>query len=99
MPYHYIQQVKRLFMSFAQNNSGQNESENFICAITGEIMFDPVVTADGQSYEREVIVEWLINNNTSPNTNTDLPHKNLVPNVALKNAIGNYLITHPLEWN
>ena len=58
-----------------------------VCPITQEIMEDPVVCADGHSYERSAIEKWLQARQTSPCTNAPLPHKNLVPNHALRNLI------------
>lgn len=58
-----------------------------VCPITQEIMEDPVVCADGHSYERAAIEKWLQARQTSPCTNAPLPHKNLVPNHALRNLI------------
>lgn len=43
-------------------------------------MVDPVSTMDGQTYEREAIVEWLENNDTSPSTGELLKDKKLIPN-------------------
>ena len=60
---------------------------SFICCIGYEVMVDPVMCADGHSYERAQIEAWLLNNSTSPKTNLILPHKNLIPNLALKEAI------------
>jgi serine/threonine protein kinase len=50
-------------------------------------MADPVVTADGQTYERNAIEGWLLTRNTSPATGAVLPHKELAPNFALRKAI------------
>lgn len=36
----------------------------YFCPITIEIMEDPVIAADGHSYERAAIVEWLVNTHT-----------------------------------
>jgi len=58
-----------------------------ICPITQEIMEDPVVCADGHSYERQAITQWLLSRDTSPATNTALLHRNVVPNYALRNLI------------
>ena len=58
-----------------------------ICPITQEVMEDPVVCADGHSYERSAIEKWLQTKSTSPSTNAPLLHKNLVPNHALRNLI------------
>ena len=61
--------------------------EDFTCSITQNIMIDPVVCADGHTYERAGITQWLKQNDTSPNTGLTLPHKNLAPNIALRRAI------------
>ena len=58
-----------------------------ICPITHEVMEDPVVCADGHSYERAAITQWLLARDTSPCTNAPLLHKNVVPNHALRNLI------------
>jgi hypothetical protein len=41
-------------------------SEEFICSITHELMVDPVLAQDGNTYERSAILEWLETNNKSP---------------------------------
>lgn len=43
--------------------------------------------ADGHSYERAAITQWLLARDTSPCTNAPLLHKNVVPNHALRNLI------------
>jgi len=53
---------------------------SLICPITQAIMCDPVVAADGHTYEREAITIWLENHNTSPKTNETLSSKQLLPN-------------------
>ncbi len=63
--------------------------EDFLCPITQSIMSDPVTDANGHSYEKAAIEEWLSNHNTSPVTGALLSHKNLVPNHSLRNAIIN----------
>ena len=45
---------------------------DFFCPITSEIMEDPVVTADGHTYERKAITAWLAKSNTSPMTGVTL---------------------------
>ena len=61
--------------------------EDCICPITQQMMIDPVIAADGRSYEREAITEWLKNHNTSPCTNLVLVHKFLTPNLQLRSLI------------
>lgn len=45
-----------------------------------ECLVDPVVCADGHTYERAAIEAWLMSRDTSPMTNEVLPHKMLIPN-------------------
>jgi adenylate kinase len=59
----------------------------FCCAITYEVMSDPVTTADGHVYEREAIAEWLREHDTSPRTGAPLKNKQLVPAGALRELI------------
>ncbi len=51
-----------------------------------EVFEDPVVAADGFTFEREAIEAWLKQHNTSPMTNMQLPHTSLIPNHALRSA-------------
>ena len=62
----------------------------FVCPITQAIMVDPVIAADGHSYERSAIVRWFQSHQTSPMTNLPLPHKLLVQNHALKSSIDDF---------
>jgi hypothetical protein len=59
----------------------------FCCPLSLETMADPVVAADGQTYERAHISRWFESHDVSPVTNQPLSHKHLVPNLALKNLI------------
>ena len=61
--------------------------QDFICPITLALMVDPCVCADGRSYERAAIEAWLEGHGTSPHSNEPLAHKQLVPNITLRNAI------------
>jgi len=58
--------------------------DGLLCPITNELMEDPVLCADGHSYERTSIQEWLQSHHTSPLTGMTLEHKLLVPNHALR---------------
>ena len=50
-------------------------------------MVDPVIAADGHTYERAAIQDWLQTHSTSPVTSLPLNHTRLVPNVLAKTAI------------
>lgn len=64
--------------------------DEFECPITKMVMEDPVIAADGRSYERSAIEEWLELHTTSPMTNKVLSHRWLTPNLALKNLISDW---------
>ena len=83
------------YKAFAHQRLDKLSPESaFFCPITSDMMIDPVITADGHTYERSAITAWLQMKNTSPVTNSALPHTNLVPNFALKSAIENYKSSH-----
>ena len=64
----------------------------YLCPITMDPMEDPVIAADGHSYEKSEINAWFaLGNNTSPKTGAALPHQFLTPNHALRNAIQDFL--------
>ena len=53
------------------------------------ILVDPVIAADGHTYERAAMVKRLQHCMTSPVTGDMLPHPLLVPNFAVKAMITN----------
>ena len=57
------------------------------CPITQEIMVDPVMAADGNTYERKAIRDWFENNNTSPLTGCELKDKTLHENRAVRDIV------------
>lgn len=66
----------------------------YVCSISGELMRDPViVVGSGNTYERCEIAKWLSTNSTDPLSNVQIPAKDqmLVPNVALRSAIDEYV--------
>ncbi len=62
-----------------------------------KLMVEPVIAADGHTYERSAMKHWLQQNDTSPVTHLPLPHKRLVSNVVIRSAI----LNHPqqLQWH
>lgn len=57
------------------------------CPISGLPMKDPVVAADGHTYERAAISRWLRESDISPLTGGRLPHKELAPNYLLLSSV------------
>jgi hypothetical protein len=61
--------------------------ESAVCPITLEIMSDPVVAADGHTYEREALLRWLKGSNNSPATGAPLANRTIIPNYCVKMLI------------
>ena len=59
----------------------------FRCPITLLVMRDPVIAADGHSYEREALEAWLRTHRTSPLTGARLEHMHVTPNHRLRSLI------------
>ena len=78
---------KQSGMQMWGNNDLVDIPDEFLCPITQEMMENPVVAADGHTYERAAIVQWLQGHRTSPLTNERLKHDTLTDNFALKKAI------------
>ena len=65
---------------------------SFMCPISGRLLDDPVVTADGHTYERSEIESWFkAGKRTSPLTGAPLPHLALVRNHALRKSLNEYM--------
>ena len=59
------------------------------------LMSDPVVAADGHSYEREAITKWIRSRGCSPLTKAPLSLDMLVPNLNLKQQIEEFRMQAP----
>eukprot|EP01001_Neometanema_parovale_P008925 NODE_517_length_2379_cov_96.789007_g491_i0.p1 GENE.NODE_517_length_2379_cov_96.789007_g491_i0~~NODE_517_length_2379_cov_96.789007_g491_i0.p1 ORF type:complete len:705 (+),score=103.98 NODE_517_length_2379_cov_96.789007_g491_i0:76-2190(+) len=64
----------------------------FICSVSGDVMQDPVFTADGHTYDRAAITKWFrtcaaTGTVTSPNTGLPLTCQSLVPNHSLRSQV------------
>jgi hypothetical protein len=81
----YINSLKKMKETFKDTIP-----QEFFCPITAEIFFDPVMTSDGQTYEKSAIEEWLKNNEKSPLTGKNLANKKLIPNFVMKKLINSF---------
>lgn len=61
--------------------------DSFRCPITQELMVDPVMDLDGNSYERAAIELWLTKEQCSPMTRRPLKVDDLRPNRSLQDSI------------
>lgn len=61
-----------------------NAPPSFICPITRDVMADPVIDPDGNSYEHLAILQHLQDSEVSPITRNRLVVADLRPNRGLK---------------
>ncbi|KFK37377.1 hypothetical protein AALP_AA4G249100 [Arabis alpina] len=86
--------LKNIHEKISRSDKHREAPQYFICPITQEVMDDPQVAADGFTYEAGAISSWLERGHeTSPMTNMKLLHTKLVPNLALRSAIQEWLHT------
>ncbi|CAD7970336.1 unnamed protein product [Amoebophrya sp. A25] len=68
----------------------------FVCPISQELMADPVIAEDGQTYDRQSIADWFsLGHRTSPVTRANISQA-LIPNRAVKSLIEDYCKTHKI---
>lgn len=65
----------------------EDKLEEFNCGITEELILDPVVAADGITYERRWITGWLEKNDTSPTSGVSLKNKDVTDNVDFRRRL------------
>ena len=53
------------------------------------LLVEPVIAADGHTYEKSAMEHWLGQHVTSPVTGAKLMHARLVPNRVLRSIIAN----------
>lgn len=67
--------------------------QEFVCALTMDVMTDPVVSRYGQNFERTAILQWLARGNaTCPMTRQPLKVSDLVSNHQLRARIRRWQI-------
>jgi hypothetical protein len=80
--------VVEVYPYFVENEEEEEALPNMPpCPITGFPMVEPVVAADGHTYERAAIARWLKTSDKSPMTGSVLVHKELVPNYGLMSSV------------
>ncbi|XP_047178901.1 U-box domain-containing protein 5-like [Vigna umbellata] len=82
------------YLNYDQHRTQANEldrvtpPEEYTCPISLRLMYDPVVIASGETYERMWIQRWFDEGNTiCPKTKKKLDHMALTPNVVFKDLI------------
>lgn len=64
--------------------------ETMTCPITQQIMNNPVIGSDGNTYEKEAIVRWLSQKQTSPLTNEVMYESSLKVNPSIQHLVDQY---------
>ncbi|GJP35281.1 hypothetical protein CLOM_g19774, partial [Closterium sp. NIES-68] len=67
-----------------RRNGAEGTHGQLLCPLSKAPMSEPVVAADGFTYERRHMQQWLAASSLSPVTGQPLPHTFLTPNNALK---------------
>jgi Mg-chelatase subunit ChlD len=66
--------------------------DSFVCPITLKLMLDPhLCVGDGITYEKSAIVDWFSQSDISPMNGLQLNDRTLIKNLAVKNAIDEWL--------
>jgi len=79
--------VKNQKLAADSQDDADHPPHYFVCPITGLVMENPSLAADGYTYEDSAIRRWLMEHGTSPITRERLAHYELIPNRALRSAI------------
>lgn len=89
------QTLAEVFDKAAQCDKPSEVPEHLCCKITMDIFHDPVITPSGVTYERAVILDHLHKvGKFDPITRASLQPEQLVPNLAIKEAVQSYLADH-----
>ena len=65
--------------------------DDLVCPISFEIMNDPVLAEDGNTYERACIEAWFAKSKTSPLTGAPLASPKLRPNLLVRRLTASFL--------
>lgn len=83
-----------------QNNLSRfSTPPEFCCPLSMKLMYDPVIIASGQTYERENIEKWFSEGyDICPRTQLKLENFTITPNTCMKAVICNWCKDNELEF-
>ncbi|CAJ2634968.1 unnamed protein product [Trifolium pratense] len=91
----HLEALETVFNKAAEDDTPSEVPDYLCCRITLDIFHDPVITPSGLTYERAVILEHLQKvGGFDPITREPLDSSQLVPNLAIKEAVEEYLEKH-----
>ncbi|XP_050235898.1 U-box domain-containing protein 5-like [Mercurialis annua] len=86
------------FKSQSENSTTPEPPSEFKCPMSKRIMYDPVIIASGQTFERVWIEKWFQEgNNTCPMTHVRLENVYFAPNVLIRGLISKWCSNHGLS--
>lgn len=90
-----LELLKEVFSNAALVDEPKEVPDYLCCKITLDVFRDPVITPGGVTYERGVLLEHLQKvGNFDPITREPLEPHQLVPNLAIKEAVRAFLDVH-----
>ncbi|KAJ6793006.1 E3 ubiquitin-protein ligase CHIP [Iris pallida] len=90
-----LQLLEEVFSKVAKVDKPTEVPDFLCCRITLDILRDPIITPSGVTYERAVLLEHLQKvGNFDPITREPLDSHQLVPNLAIKEAVRAFLNDH-----
>ncbi|KAK4492175.1 hypothetical protein RD792_018042 [Penstemon davidsonii] len=90
-----LEALRRIFNKAAEDDIPTEVPDHLCCKITLDIFRDPVITPSGITYERAVILNHLQKvGEFDPVTRAPLYSSQLVPNLAIKEAVRAFLDKH-----
>ena len=94
-----VELVNQVFRHNASGESKRDVPEAFLCGISYCLMTDPVITPSGHSYDRASITRHLKEGGPfNPMTRAPLSAAQLVPNIALREAIEQFIEENPWAY-
>lgn len=90
-----LENLKEVFNKAAEDDTPKEVPDYLCCKITLDIFRDPVITPSGITYERNVLLDHLQKVGMfDPITREPLNKDQLIPNLAIKEAVRAYLKKH-----
>lgn len=90
-----LEALEQVFRKAAEADVQSEVPDYLCCKITLDILRDPVITPSGVTYERAVLIDHLQKvGKFDPITREPLDQSQLVPNLALKEAVQAFLDEH-----
>lgn len=96
-----MEKLEKVEQKIVQQKQKNKPLKGFFCPISDQIMVEPMTCDTDENdkgedtYEREEIKKWLVNNDTNPITNVKLKSKTLKPNKTMEKLIREFLQENP----